>query len=69
MAYGVLKSFNGKRGFGCITPYSGRDLYFHGTAIQNRAGPLEPRTRVEFDLDRNHRGRVAVRVRAVEGQA
>ncbi len=60
MAIGVVKWFDGKKGFGFITPDHGpRDVFVHASALVS-AGleTLSPGQRVEFELAQGGDGRL-----------
>jgi CspA family cold shock protein len=67
MATGVVKWFNGDKGFGFIAPDDGgADLFAHFSAIQGRGfRSLEENQRVEFDVAQGDRGPQAANIRAV----
>ena len=67
MAQGTIKRLT-DRGFGFIDQGTGHDLFFHSSALENVAfDDLNQGDRVEFDTERDDRGRGdrAVRVRRV----
>ncbi|MFZ4383223.1 MAG: cold-shock protein [Sandarakinorhabdus sp.] len=60
MASGVVKWFDGKKGFGFISPDLGpRDVFVHISAIVD-AGlkPLQPGQRLDFELAQDGDGRL-----------
>ena len=67
MAQGVVKWFNGERGFGFITQDGGGpDVFVHYSAIAG-AGyrSLEENQRVEFEITQGEKGPQAENVRPV----
>lgn len=67
MATGVVKWFNGEKGFGFIAPDDGgADLFAHYSAIDGRGyRSLEENQRVEFDIAQGDRGPQAANIRAL----
>ncbi|WP_375387558.1 cold-shock protein [uncultured Amnibacterium sp.] len=67
MATGIVKWFNGDKGFGFIAPDDGgADLFAHFSAIQGRGfRSLEENQRVEFDVAQGDRGPQAANIRAL----
>lgn len=67
MAQGVVKWFNGEKGFGFITPDGGAaDVFVHYSAIQTQGyRTLEENQRVEFDVQQGQKGPQAANVRPV----
>ena len=65
MAQGVVKWFNGEKGFGFITPDGGAaDVFVHYSAIQTQGyRTLEENQRVEFDVQQGQKGPQAANVR------
>jgi CspA family cold shock protein len=62
MNAGTVKFYNGTKGFGFIRPVDGSaDVFVHATALE-RAGisSLAEGQKVEFDLERDQKGRSAV---------
>jgi len=62
---GVVKWFNGTKGYGFITPDDGgKDLFVHYSAIQTNGeyASLNEGDRVEFDSEQGQKGPQAVRV-------
>jgi cold shock protein len=65
---GVVKWFNGDKGFGFIVPDDGaKDLFVHQSEIQV-AGyrTLEEGQRVQFEVQQGQKGPQAVQVRTAE---
>ncbi|MCQ4118626.1 cold-shock protein [Rhodococcus tibetensis] len=67
MAQGVVKWFNGEKGFGFITPDDGgADLFVHFSEIQGSGyKSLDENQRVEFEVGQGQKGPQAQGVRAV----
>jgi cold shock protein len=65
MATGIIRWFNAVKGYGFITGVDGAEIYFHSTAVSDRAGManLGTGTRVEFDLIQTKLGFEATNVR------
>ena len=62
MITGTVKFYNGTKGFGFIRPVDGStDVFVHASALE-RAGlnSLAEGQQVEFDLERDQKGRSAV---------
>ena len=59
MAFGVVKWFNGRKGFGFIEPDDGdKDVFVHITAVQESGlEGLDEGQRVEFELHQRGDGR------------
>ena len=63
MAKGVVKWFNNQKGYGFITPESGKDVFVHHSAIQGDGyKTLEEGQDVEFEIEKGPKGDKAVRV-------
>ncbi|MCZ4124156.1 cold-shock protein [Streptomyces sp. H39-S7] len=64
MATGTVKSFNGEKGFGYISPDGGGpDVYAHYTAIQTQGfRDLQEGQRVEFDITQGPKGPQAANI-------
>lgn len=58
MATGIVKWFNGDKGYGFITPDDGSaDVFAHFSAIQSSGyRSLEENQRVEFDITSGQKG-------------
>ncbi|MFD3549365.1 cold-shock protein [Streptomyces sp. NPDC060028] len=66
MAQGIVKWFNGEKGFGFISQDDGPDLYVHFSEIQGEGyRNLEENQRVEFDIEQGPKGPQAARVRGI----
>jgi cold shock protein len=67
MAHGTVKWFSEDKGYGFITPDSGRDVFVHVTAIRTDGGPrvLGEGQRVEFEIVQDDRGPQAEAVRVL----
>ncbi|MGW5852383.1 cold-shock protein [Streptomyces sp. NPDC055254] len=66
MAEGIVKWFNGEKGFGFISQDDGPDLYVHFSEIQGEGyRNLEENQRVEFDIEQGPKGPQAARVRGI----
>ena len=63
MAKGKVKWFSNQKGYGFITPESGKDLFVHHTAIQGEGyKTLEEGQEVEFEVKQGPKGEQAVNV-------
>lgn len=63
MEKGIVKWFNGEKGFGFITRDNGEDLFVHFSAIQaDGYRTLEEGQAVEFEIGEGLRGLQAVNV-------
>ncbi|MGV9869310.1 cold-shock protein [Rhodococcus koreensis] len=67
MAQGVVKWFNGEKGFGFINPDDGgADLFVHFSEISGSGfKSLDENQRVEFEVGQGQKGPQAQNVRAV----
>ena len=65
MATGIVKWFNGDKGYGFITPDDGSaDVFAHFSAIQSSCyRSLEENQRVEFDITSGQKGPQAENIR------
>lgn len=65
MATGIVKWFNGDKGYGLITPDDGSaDVFAHFSAIQSSGyRSLEENQRVEFDITSGQKGPQAENIR------
>ena len=61
MATGVVKWFNGQKGFGFIQPDDGgQDVFVHISAVERSGiGNLNEGQKVSFDLERGDRGKTS----------
>ncbi|MDD5504819.1 cold-shock protein [bacterium] len=63
MAQGTVKWFDNGKGYGFITPESGKDVFVHHTAIQGEGyKSLNEGQKVEFDIEQGPKGPQAVNV-------
>jgi CspA family cold shock protein len=69
MTVGTVKWFNAEKGYGCIAPESGEDVFVQFSAIPS-AGyrTLDEGQAVEFDVTSGPKGPQAANVRLVERQ-
>ena len=57
MARGKVKWFNNQKGYGFITPESGKDVFVHHSAIQGEGyKSLEEGQEVEFEVEKGPKG-------------
>jgi len=63
MAKGKVKWFNDQKGYGFITPESGKDVFVHHTAIQGEGfKTLREGQDVEFEIENGPKGEQATKV-------
>jgi len=63
MTKGKVKWFSNQKGYGFITPESGKDVFVHHTAIQGEGyKTLEENQDVEFDITQGPKGEQAQNV-------
>jgi len=63
MAKGKVKWFNSQKGYGFITPESGKDVFVHYSAIQGDGyKALEEGQEVEFEIENGPKGEQATKV-------
>ena len=66
MTTGKVKWFNSQKGYGFITPESGKDVFVHHSAIQGEGfKTLEEGQEVEFEIQQGPKGEQAVNVTRV----
>ena len=67
MATGIVKWFNGDKGYGFITPDDGgADVFAHFSAIQTSGyRTLEENQKVEFDVTEGQKGPQAENIRTI----
>jgi len=66
MARGKVKWFNSQKGYGFITPESGKDVFVHYSAIQGDGyKSLEEGQEVEFEIEKGPKGEQATKVTKV----
>jgi len=63
MVKGTVKWFNNQKGYGFITPESGKDVFVHFSAIQGDGyKTLEEGQAVEFEITKGPKGEQATNV-------
>jgi len=63
MVKGTVKWFNNQKGYGFITPESGKDVFVHYSAIQGDGyKTLEEGQAVEFEITKGPKGEQATNV-------
>jgi CspA family cold shock protein len=63
MARGKVKWFNSQKGYGFITPESGKDVFVHYSAIQGDGyKALEEGQEVEIEIEKGPKGEQATKV-------
>ena len=63
MAQGTVKWFSNQKGYGFITPESGKDVFVHHTAIQGDGyKTLNEGQKVQFEIEQGPKGEQAVNV-------
>ena len=63
MAQGTVKWFSDQKGYGFITPESGKDVFVHHSAIQGEGyKSLSEGQKVGFDIQQGPKGEQAVNV-------
>jgi CspA family cold shock protein len=66
MARGKVKWFSNQKGYGFITPESGKDVFVHFSAIQGDGyKSLEEGQEVDFEIEQGPKGEQAVNVTRV----
>lgn len=58
---GIVKWFNGRKRFGFIMPYEGKEIFMHGSEVRKKSR-IKPGDLVEFSLKASKRGPVATDV-------
>lgn len=63
MVKGKVKWFSSQKGYGFITPESGKDVFVHHSEIQGEGyKTLEEGQEVEFEIEQGQKGEQAVKV-------
>jgi len=63
MARGKVKWFSNQKGYGFITPESGKDVFVHHSSILGDGyKTLEEGQEVEFEIEQGRKGEQAVKV-------
>jgi len=63
MAKGTVKWFNNQKGYGFISPESGKDVFVHHSAIQGDGyKSLDEGQAVEFEVQQGPKGEEAINV-------
>ncbi|MBU0683213.1 MAG: cold shock domain-containing protein [Candidatus Omnitrophota bacterium] len=63
MATGTVKWFNNAKGYGFITPESGKDVFVHHSSIQGDGyKSLDEGQAVEFEIQQGAKGEEAINV-------
>jgi CspA family cold shock protein len=66
MAKGKVKWFNNQKGYGFITPESGKDVFVHYSAVQGDGyKSLKEGDDVEFEVENGPKGEQAKNVRRI----
>lgn len=67
MEKGVVKWFNGSKGFGFISREDGQDVFVHFSAIEDNGGyrSLDEGEQVEFEVTEGPKGLQAASVRKI----
>ncbi len=60
---GTVKWFSNEKGYGFITPESGKDVFVHHSSIQSSGyATLEEGQQVEFEIEQGPKGERAINV-------
>ena len=66
--FGHIMWFKNEKGFGFLRPEGAsqeEEMFFHWTQLEMEGyKTIEPETRISFEIDHNHRGPMAVKIRA-----
>ena len=65
MEKGKVKWFNQVKNYGFIESYSGKDLFVHGSEVEEKEKLVEG-TEVEFEITTGPKGEKAIKVRIIE---
>lgn len=67
MATGIVKWFDGKKGYGFISQENGEDVFVHYSSIDGQGfRTLKEGERVEFEVTRGEKGLQATKVQRVQ---
>ncbi len=67
MKTGVVKEYDGFKGFGFVTGDDGEDYFLHVSGLRDylQQRGVRPGQRVAFDVDFDHKGDKAINVKAI----